>query len=212
LSIYQLVIEKGTAFEKMYERGDFEMISDDLMADFYDLTQEQTCAKGLLDYEISNYARLGFESQHNLTYWRYGDYIGIGPGAHSRYKVKDIKIHEENTKNIEIYNKKISNQKKCQKWQKNRQTDSLKTISIDRSYKKRRILMKKDEFVEHVMMSLRLKEGLDLRSLVAPIFNYIDEEKISSLIKEGLCCLENNKLFLTKRGRPLHQAVLRYIL
>ncbi|MFN5822368.1 MAG: coproporphyrinogen III oxidase, partial [Novosphingobium sp.] len=84
LSLYQLTIEPGTRFETMVRKGDFTPLDDDTCADLFSLTREQTAAAGLPAYEISNHARLGEESRHNLTYWRYQDYVGIGPGAHGR--------------------------------------------------------------------------------------------------------------------------------
>jgi oxygen-independent coproporphyrinogen-3 oxidase len=84
LSLYQLTIEPGTRFATMVSRNEFEPLDDDLAATLYELTNKRTAAAAMPAYEISNYARPGAESRHNLTYWRYGDYAGIGPGAHGR--------------------------------------------------------------------------------------------------------------------------------
>ncbi|RFD19678.1 coproporphyrinogen III oxidase [Komagataeibacter melaceti] len=84
LSLYQLTIEPGTRFEGLYRQGRFRLPDGDDAARLYDLTAEVAARHGLYGYEISNYARPGGESRHNLTYWRYGDYLGIGPGAHGR--------------------------------------------------------------------------------------------------------------------------------
>ncbi len=84
LSLYQLTIEPQTRFAELYRRGDLVLPDEDLAADLYALTQEMTAAAGLPAYEISNHARPGAESRHNLAYWTYGDYVGIGPGAHGR--------------------------------------------------------------------------------------------------------------------------------
>jgi oxygen-independent coproporphyrinogen-3 oxidase len=84
LSLYQLTIEPGTRFATMVARHDFEPLDDDRAASLFELTDEQTAAAGMPAYEISNHARPGAESRHNLTYWRYGDYVGVGPGAHGR--------------------------------------------------------------------------------------------------------------------------------
>lgn len=84
LSLYQLTIEPGTRFETMVRKGDFTPLDEDACADMFALTREVTAAAGLPAYEISNHARPGEESRHNLTYWRYQDYCGIGPGAHGR--------------------------------------------------------------------------------------------------------------------------------
>jgi putative oxygen-independent coproporphyrinogen III oxidase len=84
LSLYQLTIEPGTRFETMVRQHDFTPADPDHAADLFDLTAEMTAAAGIPAYEISNHARAGAQSRHNLTYWRYGDYAGIGPGAHGR--------------------------------------------------------------------------------------------------------------------------------
>jgi oxygen-independent coproporphyrinogen-3 oxidase len=84
LSLYQLTIEPGTRFATMVAKRDFEPLDADAAAALYELTDAMTSAAGMPAYEISNYARDGHESRHNLTYWRYGDYAGVGPGAHGR--------------------------------------------------------------------------------------------------------------------------------
>ena len=84
LSVYQLTVEPGTRFASMVARHEFEPLDSDTSAGLYELTAELTSAAGMPAYEISNHARAGQESRHNLTYWRYGDYAGVGPGAHGR--------------------------------------------------------------------------------------------------------------------------------
>jgi oxygen-independent coproporphyrinogen-3 oxidase len=87
LSLYQLTIEPNTAFERLHAQGTLVLPVDDLAADMYELTNSFCAAQGLQAYEVSNYAKPGAECQHNLTYWRYGEYIGVGPGAHGRVAV-----------------------------------------------------------------------------------------------------------------------------
>jgi oxygen-independent coproporphyrinogen-3 oxidase len=87
LSLYQLTIEPGTKFEALHRRGDIVLPDEDLAAALFDATAEETAKFGLLQYEVSNYAKPGGESRHNLQYWRYGDYIGIGPGAQGRLTI-----------------------------------------------------------------------------------------------------------------------------
>ena len=84
LSLYQLTIESGTRFASMVAREEFETLDPDAAAALYELTDAMTSAAGMPSYEISNHSRRGQESRHNLTYWRYGDYAGVGPGAHGR--------------------------------------------------------------------------------------------------------------------------------
>ena len=84
LSLYQLTIEQGTPFHTRHARGEFVVPEQNLAADLYDVTQDIMNAAGLPAYEVSNHAASGEESRHNLVYWRYDDYVGIGPGAHGR--------------------------------------------------------------------------------------------------------------------------------
>jgi putative oxygen-independent coproporphyrinogen III oxidase len=92
LSVYQLTIEPGTAFATAHARGDFVLPDEDLAGDLYEATQARLEAVGLPAYEISNHARPGSESRHNLVYWRYQDYLGIGPGAHGRLGIEGTKF------------------------------------------------------------------------------------------------------------------------
>ena len=84
MSCYQLTIEPGTRFATMVARHDFEPLDADTSANLFEMTQERTAEAGMPAYEISNHARPGAESRHNLAYWRYQDYAGVGPGAHGR--------------------------------------------------------------------------------------------------------------------------------
>lgn len=91
LSLYQLTIERNTPFYNEYKKGSFFIPDQDLAADFYNLTQEALGAKSLRAYEVSNHAKDGHESRHNMNYWLYGDYIGLGPGAHGRLSKDESK-------------------------------------------------------------------------------------------------------------------------
>ena len=87
LSLYQLTIEEGTPYHQLFHSGRLQMPPPDLGAAFYEMTQDITASAGLPAYEVSNHARPGAECRHNLVYWRYGDYVGVGPGAHGRLTV-----------------------------------------------------------------------------------------------------------------------------
>src|SRR6185295_8010863 len=89
MSLYQLTIEPGTPYHELHRRGALAVPGEDVAAALFDITQELTSARGLVAYEVSNHALPGHECRHNLVYWRYGDYIGIGPGAHSRLRLDD---------------------------------------------------------------------------------------------------------------------------
>ena len=95
LSLYQLTIEPGTRFATLAAKGDLVIPDGDAAADLFDATQAITRAAGLPRYEVSNHARPGDESRHNLTYWRYGDYAGVGPGAHGRRLMQATERHKK---------------------------------------------------------------------------------------------------------------------
>ena len=142
LSLYQLTIEEGTPFYALHKAGRLKVPDGDLSADLYEATQAITAARGLPAYEVSNHAVPGAESRHNLTYWRYGLYAGIGPGAHGRLTGDDGR-HA------------ISNEKLPETW--------LKMVeSWDNGAVEDELLSPMEEADELLLMGLRLAEGIDL--------------------------------------------------
>jgi oxygen-independent coproporphyrinogen-3 oxidase len=135
ISLYQLTIEQNTSFYNQYQLGKFEMPENDLAAEFYELTQNICEANNLPAYEISNHASAGNESKHNLTYWRYGDYLGVGPGAHGRTNG----FATTQTRSPE-------------KWLEKPMESEIK-------------LTEEEKFQEMVMMGMRLKEGISAQHL-----------------------------------------------
>ncbi len=103
LSLYQLTIEPGTVFEGMHRRGELALPDEDLATRLYEATAEAAARFGLAAYEVSNYAAPGAESRHNLTYWRYGEYAGIGPGAHGRVRQGDTLLATRRHRAPEIW-------------------------------------------------------------------------------------------------------------
>ena len=142
LSLYQLTIEEGTPFYALHKAGKLKVPDGNLSADLYEATQALTNARGLPAYEVSNHAVPGSESRHNLTYWRYGLYAGIGPGAHGREMAEDGR-HA------------ISNEKLPETW--------LKMVeSWDNGIEVDELLSPEEEADELLLMGLRLAEGIDL--------------------------------------------------
>ncbi len=142
LSLYQLTIEEGTPFYALHKAGKLKVPDGDLSADLYEATQALTNARGLPAYEVSNHAVPGAESRHNLTYWRYGLYAGIGPGAHGREMAEDGR-HA------------VSNEKLPETW--------LKMVeSWDNGIEINELLSPQEEADELLLMGLRLAEGIDL--------------------------------------------------
>lgn len=164
LSLYQLTIEPGTAFAPRYKRGEFYLPEENLAADMFELTNEVCAAHDLPSYEISNYAKIGQESQHNLIYWRYEDYVGIGPGAHGRITEGAEKIATEQHKAPDVWLKKI-------------QEEGHGDVRTH-------LLSKEDQGREAVMMGLRLRQGITLHEKNRG--DVLNHKALDALIKEGL--------------------------
>lgn len=197
LSLYQLTIEQGTAFHTWHARGDFQMPEDDTGGDFYELTQAILDDAGLPAYEISNHARPGEESRHNLTYWRYGDYAGIGPGAHGRLSLPDGgKVATRTHRAPEIW---------------------LERVRADgHGMHPHEALGREQRFTEALMMGLRMREGVSLSRLSAEAASdwqkIIDTKRIDILCDEGLLTLEEDRLRPTLAGMQRLNGLLAYLL
>ncbi len=146
LSLYQLTIEPNTAFGARYDRGSLAGLpSDDLSADMYELTSRLTNSAGYETYEISNYARAGQHSKHNMIYWQGGDYVGVGPGAHGRLTRSSQRIATTNVASPGA-------------WLKAVEQDVVSSTTYES-------LSSEEHAVEYVLMSLRLRKGLDQNHL-----------------------------------------------
>lgn len=195
LSLYQLTIEPGTLFENLYKRGDLKIPHDQLAYDFYKLTHEMTRDAGLHTYEISNYSSQGFESRHNLTYWDYQPYLGVGPGAHSRICLNQSKSH---------YYSAIHQHKAPLTWQNSLQNHQHADASILE-------LTDSEMFEEQIMVGLRLKKGILKKDLLRP-FNQSETKRFAHLIKENYAIEAEDYYTLTDSGRLLLNSVLGYFL
>ncbi|NEY90301.1 radical SAM family heme chaperone HemW [Tabrizicola oligotrophica] len=190
LSLYQLTIEDGTAFAERERRGRLPGLPDEaLSADMFDLTQDMTSAAGLPPYEVSNHAKAGAESRHNMIYWRGGDYIGVGPGAHGRITTERARFATESHRSPAVWLER-----------------ALKLGSGESS----RATLDPDEMgTEYLLMSLRTKEGLDLRRYEVMRGKGLPEGKMRDLIALGLVWTSDGHVGTTAAGRPLLNAVLR---
>ena len=196
LSLYQLTIESGTAFETAHARGDFALPSEDDAAALYELTGERLARAGLAAYEISNYARPGGESRHNLVYWTYGDYVGVGPGAHGRLSLGADKRATRQAKAPETWLAAIA-----------AGGDGMaETESLTRA----------DRLTELTMMGLRLAAGIPRarfrRELAAEPEALFDRAALARLIDGGLLTLDDHALRATDAGRQRLNAVLAALL
>jgi len=166
LSLYQLTIEEGTPFFALARAGKLAIPDDDAAADLYAVTQDVTAAAGLPAYEISNHAMPGAESRHNLTYWRYGEYAGIGPGAHGRLKLADGRHATATEKVPEAWLDKV------EMWGDGVVVDD--------------VLAREEEADELLLMGLRLAEGIDLARYRALAGRSLDEARLADLLANGM--------------------------
>jgi oxygen-independent coproporphyrinogen-3 oxidase len=192
LSLYQLTIEDGTAFGDRYAVGKLRGLpEDDSAADMYLATQEICEAHGLPAYEVSNHARPGAESQHNLIYWRYGDYVGIGPGAHGRITLNGRKLATETYLSPNAW---------------------LTAVDNGSGEKERDALSTQDQANEYLMMGLRIAEGLDIDRFKALSAQTLSQDKLADLVEFGMIEQTNGRLIATKDGRAVLNAVIRELL
>jgi putative oxygen-independent coproporphyrinogen III oxidase len=186
LSLYQLTVEPGTRFETLVRQGDFVPADPDHGADLFELTAAMTAAAGLPAYEISNHARAGAQSRHNLTYWRYGDYAGIGPGAHGRRAGMATVRH-----------------KKPENW----------LAAVERNghgCQNEEALSPQERAREALIMGLRLREGVDLARITAQstVTHLIDPGALDRLQALGLVQLTGDRLAVLPHAMLLLDAIL----
>ena len=188
LSLYQLTIEDGTAFADRYTAGKLRGLPpDDLAADMYQTTQEICAAAGLPAYEVSNHAKPGAESRHNLIYWRYGDYVGIGPGAHGR-----ISQHG-NRYATEAFSSPA-------KWLTGTQSGTTE--------KPRTILAGPEQADEYLMMGLRIADGIDPVRYERLAGQPLSSEATMKLVDLGMITATPERICVTDQGRMLLNAVI----
>jgi len=189
LSLYQLTVEDGTAFGERFKRGLLRGLpNEDLGADLWDVTQSACEAAGLTAYEVSNHARIGQESLHNLIYWRSGDWAGIGPGAHGRLTLNGVRRETVCVKSPGLWIKQVESSAL------DHDTGStLGTIDV---------------LEERVLMGLRMVEGIEMP--LNWVFN--KTSKINDLVILGHLELTKNHLTVTAQGRPILNAVISHLL
>ena len=186
LSLYQLTIEPGTRFATLVQQGKLTPIDNDAAADLFEATRFTTASHGLPAYEISNHARTGAESRHNLTYWRYHDYVGIGPGAHGRRGGFATVRH-----------------KKPENW--------LNAVARNAHGLQSEIpLSSTERATEALLMGLRLSEGVDIARVrqESGIAEPVKRGATSRLQGMGLLTLDEARLTITERGMLLLDSIL----
>lgn len=195
LSLYQLTIEPGTAFATLARCGELELPEEEIAVALFEMTQERLAARGLPAYEISNHARPGAECRHNLAYWRYQDYVGIGPGAHGRLTGAGGKIA---TRQHRLPEKWLAAVEATG-------TGIEETATIDREI----------AVEEMLMMGLRLVEGVPrarLERVAGQSAETLFGRKLARLVEGGFLTLDQLRLAATAAGRQRLNSVLGALL
>jgi putative oxygen-independent coproporphyrinogen III oxidase len=182
MSLYQLTIEPETRFFDLHEKGALQIPDDDLAVDLYDITQDLTEKAGLPAYEISNHAKPGHQSQHNLLYWRYGEYAGVGPGAHSRLVEGENRLALATEKHPETWRQKVER--------------NGHGVSINET------VSPSDQKRERLLMGMRIAEGVEADGFA------FDPAKVAALEAMGMIKQQNNRLSATLAGRRVLNSVI----
>jgi len=192
LSLYQLTIEPGTAFAQQVIKGRWTPASDDMQARHYEIAQALTAEAGLAAYEVSNYAAAGSQSRHNLIYWRYHDYIGVGPGAHGRLVIDGKRVATKAVDRPGDYLARVG--------ETGAGAETIEALSEDA------------QLMERLSMGLRLAEGV---TLYADDYFYRDDKRAAQLrrlIDDGFLTHECGRLRATDLGRPVLNRLLYELL
>ncbi len=192
LSLYQLTIEAGTRFAELHARGKLRTPPEAASAEMWEITQAVCAAAGVPGYEISNHARPGAESRHNLVYWRYGDYAAAGPGAHGRITTPEgDRLATVSASDPALWLARVE-----------AQGEAADTEAV----------APQDQAVEHLMMALRLDEGADLDRHARLAGAPLPDARLAPLLEDGLVTVAQGRLRTTPKGRPLLDAILRALL
>ena len=192
LSLYQLTLEEGTAFWDRAQAGGLRGLpGEDLAADMYELTGEICTAAGFEAYEVSNYARPGAQSRHNLVYWRYGDWVGVGPGAHGRISQGDLRQATVSWRMPGAW---------------------LKQAEAVSGIESRETVGRSDQAAEYLMMGLRLSEGLDIDRLRAMDPAIAPHKALSEMRDHGLLEVSGAVMKATPSGRMVLNSVIAALL
>ncbi len=193
LSLYQLTIEDGTVFGQMHAKNLLKgLLEEDLSADMFELTQEITRSAGLPAYEVSNHARPGDESRHNLIYWRMGDYAGIGPGAHGRLTLESARFATEA-------------ERQPIPW-------LTRTLANPGAAETTERLSPEDRASEYLMFALRLREGASLERFASLAGQRLSEQAIAEVQELGLLSRDGDQIRTTDQGVMMLNGILRALL
>ncbi|MGE0008122.1 MAG: radical SAM family heme chaperone HemW [Parvibaculaceae bacterium] len=186
MSLYQLTIEEGTRYADLHRAGKLAVPGEEVAAELYDVTQELTAKAGLQAYEVSNHALPGHESRHNLVYWRYGDYVGAGPGAHSRLTSGGRRLALATERHPETWRAEV--------------------LARGHGVTEETVIGTSDQAAEYLLMGLRIAEGIDLTRYEA--LSGRPPAHLPELTEMGLVSLRGGRLMATHAGRRVLNAVI----
>jgi putative oxygen-independent coproporphyrinogen III oxidase len=181
LSVYQLTFEEGTPFEALRKAGKMKPLDDETSEEQFTLTQAMTADAGLGAYEVSNHARPGEEARHNLLYWRYGEYLGVGPGAHGRILTQGSRAASSTLKLPETWAQKVA-----------ASGDGLDTLTP---------LTSPEQGEETLLMGLRLSEGVSIARVKELLGRPLNPTALNDMTDHGLLTADGDRLRATARGR-----------
>ena len=194
MSLYQLTIEPETAFFRLHEAGQLVTPHEDHAAEMYEITRDLTSAAGLPAYEVSNHARAGHECRHNMLYWTYGEYAGVGPGAHSRLVADDGS------------RRALATEKHPETW--------LNSVSADcNGVVEDAVVAGEDAAHEYLLMGMRTTEGVSLRRIERMSGRRLDRPQLDHLVADGLVSLmqDEDSIVATPAGRQVLNSVIEHI-
>ena len=193
LSLYQLTIEKNTRFGLLFEKGKMlGLPTDKLNEDLFNKTRSLCHSEGFYQYEISNFAKTGYQCKHNLNYWRAGNFLGLGPGAHGRYECNGSRYSYEATKTPEIWLKKAIDKK-----------SNVKNLLK---------MSKLEQFEEYIMMGLRLSDGVDLHEMSKLFKDSYKLKNLNYLMELGLLEYDEKTLKILPKGRLILNSIVKELL
>jgi len=192
ISTYQLTIEEGTAFAKAEARGDIKAVDADKSADFYDLVRDRLTAAGFEHYEVSNFARPGHRSQHNLAYWKGRDYVGVGPGAHGRLTVEGVRYATVAEMRPQEYQDKVA--------------------ATGLGIAEKEALSRTAWAEEYLLMGLRIEAGISLSRFKEISAQGLQDTMIAELSDQGFIIQQDDNLRVTPSGRLLLNIITQKLL
>ena len=192
ISTYQLTIEEGTAFAKAEARGDIKAVDSDESADFYELVRLRLLAEGFEHYEVSNFAKPGHRSKHNLAYWQGRDYVGVGPGAHGRLTVEGVRYATVAEMRPKDYQDKVA--------------------AMGLGLAEKEALSPTAWAEEYLLMGLRIEEGVSLKRFEEISGEGLPKATINDFVENGLVSCVDDGLSVTSQGRLLLNAITEKLL